>query len=179
MAEKARWFVINIAIGTVLALAYYLWSVSALKVEAYNALSGNGFRFIAEKNNIPLAQPVVPTLTVYDDYLPAESSTLSPDLNCSTDIILAVFFKARYCKTGTLIVVATSELNREANLDLVDYGPMNWGNGTQMWFIKIRDLESNPVIVTVGGTECATQAPVLTVLTGCDAKLPLDPTNES
>jgi hypothetical protein len=175
MQANARWSVINIAIGTMLALACYLWNVSAIRVEGYNAASSSGFLFTAAENKTLLVQSVVPNLTEDNNYLKPEGSMLSPDLNCSTDIILAVFFKARYCKTGTLIVVATSELNSEANLDLFDYGPMKWESENQRWFVKIRDLETNPAIVTVGGTECATQAPVLTAPSGCDAKIAAGP----
>jgi hypothetical protein len=104
----------------------------------------------------------------------AEDPQLSLDLDCSTDVILAVFFKSRHCKTGTLVVIATSELAEEANLELIEYGRMKWDSKSQMWFIKIPDVETNPEIVVVGGAECLTDAPVLTMPHGCDAKIPLD-----
>jgi hypothetical protein len=102
----------------------------------------------------------------------AEESGLSLDEYCSTDVVLAVFFKSRSCKGGTLIVAVTSELNDEANLVLLDYGPMKWDSTNQIWFIRIRDLEINPGLVLVVGAECTRQASILTLPFGCDARLP-------
>jgi hypothetical protein len=101
-------------------------------------------------------------------------SRVSPDRNCSTDVVLAVFFKGRSCDTGTLIVAASSKFNSRANLEVSDYGPMKWDSESQMWFIKIRNLEAALGVVTVVGAECTAQAEIAAVTFGCDARLPYD-----
>jgi hypothetical protein len=101
-------------------------------------------------------------------------SQVSPDRNCSTDVVLAVFFKGRSCDTGTLIVAASSKFNSRANLEVSDYGPMKWDSESQMWFIRIRNLEATLGVVTVVGAECTAQAEIAAVTFGCDARLPYD-----
>jgi serine protease AprX len=99
-------------------------------------------------------------------------SRLSHDGSCSTNVILAALFKARYCKTGTLIVAATSKWKSNARLEVVGYGPMKWDSENQMWVLRVRNVATNPGMVTVEGVECTTQAEVLTIPSGCDARLP-------
>ena len=102
----------------------------------------------------------------------AEDLESAKNVNCSTEIILALFFKSRYCESGTLIVTATSELMSEANIKLADYGSMNWDSKNQIWMIRVRNLETNPgTVLVVDGTECAVETQVLTIPYGCDAKL--------
>jgi hypothetical protein len=118
----------------------------------------------------------------FSDYGPSNmvnaSLRVSQGRTCSTDVAMAVFFKGRTCKNGTLVVAASSRFKRGANLEVPDYGPMKWDSKSQMWFIKIRNIEANPGIVTVEGAECITQAEVVTLPFGCDAKLPYDLANE-
>jgi hypothetical protein len=93
---------------------------------------------------------------------------------CSTDVVLAVFFKSRHCRTGTLIVAATSKFMGEANLELLDYGPMTWHSTNQMWLIRVRNLESHPPTATIEGAECTVRVRVVTVPFGCDARMQPD-----
>ena len=96
---------------------------------------------------------------------------LSQPGQCSTTVILATFFKSRYCPSGALIVAASSDLNQTADLALVGYGPMQWDTTAQMWIIKIQNLEANPGMVTVAGAECAVQGEITAVPFGCDARI--------
>jgi hypothetical protein len=107
------------------------------------------------------------------------SSRVSQGKSCSTDVPMAVFFKGRTCRTGTLVVAASSKFKNGANLEVPDYGPMTWDSKSQMWFIKIRNVEANPGIVTVGGAECTTQAEIVALPFGCDARLPYEVANGS
>jgi hypothetical protein len=102
----------------------------------------------------------------------------SEDGSCSTKIVLAVYFKSRYCKNGTVIVAATSNFKSEANLELLGYGPMKWNKKSQMWLIKVVNVEESPGIATLDGTECATSAEVVTVPFGCDARIQADMTDD-
>jgi hypothetical protein len=114
-----------------------------------------------------------------DDAAPraAGAITLSSNTNfaktgqCSTEVILAAFFKSRTCTSGTLVVAASSNLNQAANLEAVGYGPMKWDSKNQVWFIRIRDLEASPGMVTVASTECSAQGAIKAVPFGCDAKI--------
>jgi hypothetical protein len=143
-----RLFLIFVTVGTILALAYSTAGASAI-------------------------EPRGDTGSVLS--LDATGNTqLSRDADCSTKIVLAIYFKSRYCKTGTLIVAATSNFKTEANLELLGYGPMKWHNKSQTWMIRVRDLEVNPEVMTVDGAECATQAEIITVPYGCDAKFQPD-----
>lgn len=96
---------------------------------------------------------------------------LSQTGQCSTAVILATFFKSRYCSSGVLIVAASSDLKQTADLALVGYGLMKWDTTTQMWMIKIQNLEANPGTVTVAGAECAVQGEITAVPFGCDARI--------
>jgi len=103
----------------------------------------------------------------------ADDSELSQTGRCSTEVILATFFKSRYCTSGTLVVAASSGLNNTANLEVVGYGPMSWDSKIQVWVIRVQNLETNPGKVTVAGAECTAQGEIMTVPFGCDARVGL------
>jgi hypothetical protein len=90
---------------------------------------------------------------------------------CSTGVVLATFFKSRYCMSGTLVVAASSSLGSAANLELVGYGPMIWDDTTRMWVARVRNLETNPGMVKVEGAGCSAQEEIMTVPYGCDARI--------
>jgi len=90
---------------------------------------------------------------------------------CSTDVVLATYFKSRYCMSGTLVVAASSSLGSAANLELVGHGPMIWDSIARMWVVRVRNLETNPGMVTVEGAGCSAQEEVIAVPYGCDARI--------
>jgi hypothetical protein len=104
-------------------------------------------------------------VTIIDDPQPSRTA------QCSTEVILATFFKSRYCTSGTLVVAASSSLRDTANLEVVGYGPMKWDNTTRMWVMRIQNLETNPGMVTVAGAECTAQGEIMAVPYGCDARI--------
>jgi len=103
----------------------------------------------------------------------ADDPPLSQTGQCSTEVILATFFKSRYCTSGTLVVAASSGLNNAANLEVVGYGPMKWDSKIQVWVLRIQNLETNPGSVTVASAECTAQGVIMAVPFGCDARIGL------
>ncbi len=202
MQENRRRLRVSMVIGVIAALIYSAVAVSALHAKDRDGLFSGASSAISPEAVAPVlpaygkqkagtadkAPATAKNPTSVDpiayasgrdygyrlDEVLAQNPQLPPELNCSTDVILAVFFKSRQCKTGTLVVVASSDLAGGANLELIDYGPMKWDSKNQMWFLKIQGLEINPGVVMVEGTECSSEAPVLTMPLACDAKIPLD-----
>jgi hypothetical protein len=177
MVTKLKPTVLSIVFGIILSAVYP--SVNAFSTNMKNIvdLPATESRLASEKAHSLFPKPVVAHNGLAD---PTQVSPryLSEEA-CSTDIVLAVFFKSRYCRTGTLIVAATSKFMGEANLELLDYGPMTWHRTNQMWLIRVRDLERNPSTATIEGAECTVQVQVVTVPFGCDARMHPDISKDS
>jgi len=56
-------------------------------------------------------------------------------------------------KRDMLAVTATSDLGKDADLEVADYGPMKWDRKKDRWTLSARNVASNPGTVTVRGVE--------------------------
>lgn len=178
-AARPEWIAIAVIIGAMTAAVSAACIVCVGGVEDFSYDMVAGVSATARPSTGAVASAIGPRLKAELADSRAEDVRLSSVAGCSTQINLAVFFKSRYCSTGTLIVVATSDRNSEANLDLLDYGPMTWESQTGMWFTRVQDLETNPATVIVASLDCMMQVPVVTVPYGCDARVPFIPANGS
>lgn len=81
------------------------------------------------------------------------------DQNCNgydltVDIINAVYLVA----DSTLNVEATSDLGKNADLELLHFGAMRWNRKQNRWTLSVTNVSQAPEIVTVGGIEGYTLA---------------------
>lgn len=76
------------------------------------------------------------------------------DQDCNGYDLTIDILKALYTeKKDTLSVEAASELGRNANLVLVEYGPMSWSRKTSRWSLSLSSVGVNPGMVIVSGIE--------------------------
>ncbi len=76
------------------------------------------------------------------------------DQDCNGYDLTINIIKAEYrTKRDTLSVKATSALGKNAALELLGYGPMNWNKKASAWTISVRKAGGNPGMVTVSGIE--------------------------
>ncbi|BBO92665.1 S8 family serine peptidase [Desulfosarcina ovata] len=76
------------------------------------------------------------------------------DQNCNgydltIDIVSAVYLAA----DQKLTVEATSDLGKDAALELVGYGSMGWNRKKSLWSISVRNVPQDPGNIAVGGVE--------------------------
>jgi hypothetical protein len=72
------------------------------------------------------------------------------------DIIKAVYAS----KKDTLTVEAKSDLGKDANLTLINYGPLKWNRKKLFWESSVRPAGGNPVTVIVSGVEGSESSPI-------------------
>jgi len=76
------------------------------------------------------------------------------DQDCNGYDLTIVVTKASYSsKRDTLSVEATSDLGKNANLQLDGYGAMSWSRKKGLWSIGVRKAGGDPGSVTVSGVE--------------------------
>lgn len=76
------------------------------------------------------------------------------DQNCNGYDLTINITKAQYSlKRDSLSVIATSELGKQAKLELDGYGAMKWSNRNSAWSISVRNIGGNPGSVTIIGIE--------------------------
>jgi hypothetical protein len=83
------------------------------------------------------------------------------DQDCNGYDLTIDIIKAVYAiKKNTLTVEAKSDLGKNANLVLVNYGPMQWNRKKFIWELSVRPAGGNPGTVTVSGLEGSESSPI-------------------
>ena len=90
--------------------------------------------------------------TIYPGALEIKNDGVDQDCNGS-DLTILIVSAVYNDTTNELEVLATSSLGQAANLQLEEYGPMNWNGDLQRWEITVTVIGDIPPTVTVSGTE--------------------------
>ncbi len=78
----------------------------------------------------------------------ADGCTVTPDL------VNSIQATAKYnSRRDKLDVTATSDLGGDAQLEVINFGPMKWDRKKNRWTLSASNVASNPGIVTVRGVE--------------------------